>query len=174
MHEIIYRIYQACTYHCQNAALKGVCYVASRLRVAYSTYVAKLNSWVCSSRSRRHSDFKTTLVGRRHRNAELGLRFILVKEVRPSDPSRSSRFTVLCTQFQNSKFWSGKSFPWQDKASACCQSIVFTARLEIHSHSQIFSYGRSIFCLPHRPNFSDIFDLCLHWLSVVRGMMDKN
>ena len=30
-------------------------------------------------------------------------------------------------------------------------------------------YGRSIFCLPHRPNFSDIFDLCLHWVSVVRG-----
>ena len=30
-------------------------------------------------------------------------------------------------------------------------------------------YGLSIFCLPHRPNFSDIFDLCLHWVSVVRG-----
>ena len=25
------------------------------------------------------------------------------------------------------------------------------------------------FCLPHEPNFSDIFDLCLHWVSVVRG-----
>ena len=34
---------------------------------------------------------------------------------------------------------------------------------------QIFRYGRSIFCVPHRPNFSDIFDLCLHWVSVVRG-----
>ena len=22
--------------------------------------------------------------------------------------------------------------------------------------------------MPHRPNFSDIFDLCLHWVSVVR------
>ena len=29
-------------------------------------------------------------------------------------------------------------------------------------------YDQSIFCLPHGPNFSDIFDLCLHWVSVVR------
>ena len=41
---------------------------------------------------------------------------------------------------------------------------------EIQSQSQIFRYGRNIFCLPHRPNFSDIFDLCLHWVSVVRGL----
>ena len=33
---------------------------------------------------------------------------------------------------------------------------------------KIFRYSRSIFCLPHRPNFSDIFDLCLHWVSIVR------
>ena len=45
---------------------------------------------------------------------------------------------------------------------------AFTARPKLHSHSQIFRYGGSIFCLPHRPNFSDIFDLCLHWVSVVR------
>ena len=38
--------------------------------------------------------------------------------------------------------------------------IAFTARPKIHSHSQIFRYGRSIFCLPHRPNSSDIFDFC--------------
>ena len=37
--------------------------------------------------------------------------------------------------------------------------------------SQIFRYSRSIFCLPHRPNFSDFFDFCLHWVSVVRGFM---
>ena len=49
------------------------------------------------------------------------------------------------------------------------EEIAFTARPKIHSHSQIFRYGGSIFCLPHRPNFSDIFDLCLHWVSVVRG-----
>merc|ERR1719203_1490402 len=49
------------------------------------------------------------------------------------------------------------------------EEMAFTARPKIHSHSQIFRYGGSIFCLPHRPNFSDIFDFCLHWLSVVGG-----
>ena len=33
------------------------------------------------------------------------------------------------------------------------RKLVFTARPKIHFHSQIFRYGRSIFCLPHRPNF---------------------
>ena len=50
------------------------------------------------------------------------------------------------------------------------RKLVFTARPKIHFHSQIFRYGRSIFCLPHLPNFSDIFILCLHWVSVVRGL----
>ena len=49
------------------------------------------------------------------------------------------------------------------------EEIAFTARPKIHSHSQIFRYGGSIFCLPHRPIFSEILDLCLHWVSVVRG-----
>ena len=49
------------------------------------------------------------------------------------------------------------------------EEIAFTARPKIHSHSQIFRYGRSIFFLPHRPKFSDVYDLCLHWVSVVRG-----
>ena len=48
------------------------------------------------------------------------------------------------------------------------QEIAFTAQPKIQSQSQIFRYGRSLFCLPHQPNFSDIFDLCLHWVSVVR------
>ena len=52
------------------------------------------------------------------------------------------------------------------------EEIAFTAQPKIHSHSQIFKYGRRIFCLPHRPNFSDIFDLCLHWVSVVRVTSD--
>ena len=52
------------------------------------------------------------------------------------------------------------------------EEIAFTARPKIQSQSQIFRYGGSIFCLPHRPNFSDIFDLCLHWVSVVR-VVDK-
>ena len=49
------------------------------------------------------------------------------------------------------------------------EEIAFTARPKINSHSQMFRYGRSIFCLPHRPKFSDFFGLCLHWVSVVRG-----
>ena len=32
----------------------------------------------------------------------------------------------------------------------------------------------SVFCQPHRPNFSDIFDLCLHWVSVVRVWTYRN
>ena len=48
-------------------------------------------------------------------------------------------------------------------------SLHCTARPKIHSHSKMFRYGRSIFCLPDQPNFSDIFDLCLRWVSVVRG-----
>ena len=42
------------------------------------------------------------------------------------------------------------------------EEIAFTARPKINSHSQVFWYGRSLFCLPHRPKFSDFFDLCLH------------
>ena len=53
------------------------------------------------------------------------------------------------------------------------EDIVFTAWPKIHSHSQIFRCGQSIFCLPHRPNFSDIFDLCLHRVPVVRGLSEK-
>ena len=49
------------------------------------------------------------------------------------------------------------------------EKIAFTAQPKIQSQSHIFRYDSSIFCLPHRPNFSDIFDLCLHWVSVVRG-----
>ena len=43
------------------------------------------------------------------------------------------------------------------------EEIAFTARPKIHSHSQFFN----IFCLPHQPKFSGIFDLCLHWVSVI-------
>ena len=53
------------------------------------------------------------------------------------------------------------------------EEIAFTARPKIYSHSQIFRYGRSIFCLPHRPKFSDFFDFCLHWVSVVRGCAER-
>ena len=40
------------------------------------------------------------------------------------------------------------------------EEIAFTAWSKIHSHSQIFRYDRSIFCLPYRPKFSNIFYLC--------------
>ena len=50
------------------------------------------------------------------------------------------------------------------------EEIAFTERPKIQSQSQIFRYGRSIFCLPHRPKISDFFDLCLQWMSVVRGV----
>ena len=46
--------------------------------------------------------------------------------------------------------------------------IAFTARPKIKSQSQIYRYGRSILCLPHRPKISGFFDLCLHRVSVVR------
>ena len=49
------------------------------------------------------------------------------------------------------------------------EKIVVNARPKIQSQSQIFRYGQSIFCLLRWHNFLDIFDLCLHWLSVVRG-----
>ena len=49
------------------------------------------------------------------------------------------------------------------------EELVFTTQPKIQSQSQIFRYGRSIFGRPHWPNFSDIFDLCLHWVSVVRA-----
>ena len=49
------------------------------------------------------------------------------------------------------------------------EEIAFTLLPKIHSHSQIFRCGRNIFCLPYRPKFSDFFDFCLHWVSVVRA-----
>ena len=49
------------------------------------------------------------------------------------------------------------------------EEIAFTARPKIKAQSQIFRYGRSIFCLPYQPKISVFFDLCLHWVSVVRA-----
>ena len=54
------------------------------------------------------------------------------------------------------------------------EEIAFTARPKINSYSQIFRYGQRIFRLPHRPNFSDIFALCLHWVSVVRDTVGSS
>ena len=50
------------------------------------------------------------------------------------------------------------------------EEIAFTAQPKIPSQSQIFRYNRNMVCCPHWPNFSDIFDLCLHWMSIVRNI----
>ena len=51
------------------------------------------------------------------------------------------------------------------------EKITFTAQQKIKSQSQIYSYGGSIFCLPNRLKFSGFFDLCLHWVSVLRVLI---
>ena len=53
------------------------------------------------------------------------------------------------------------------------EEIASTARPKIHSHSQVFRYDQSISCLPHRPKFSNFFDLCLHWVSIVCELKDR-
>ena len=49
---------------------------------------------------------------------------------------------------------------WDQGLRMPSEEIVFTAQPKIKSQSQIFRYGRSIFCLPHQPKFSDFFDFC--------------
>ena len=51
------------------------------------------------------------------------------------------------------------------------EEIAFTSQPKIHSQSH--KHDGSLFCLPHRPKFSDIFDLCLHWVSVFRTIIDQ-
>ena len=58
----------------------------------------------------------------------------------------------------------------QRENSLHCTVGVLTVRPKSQSQSQIFRYDQSISCLPHRPNFSDIFDSCLNWVSVVHGL----
>ena len=71
-----------------------------------------------------------------------------------------------CQKFEFVSFKHGLRTPSEE--------ILVTARPKIHSHSQIFRYGQSIFCLPHRPDCSDIFDLCLHWMSVARAFKQSS
>ena len=55
------------------------------------------------------------------------------------------------------------------------ENKAFAAWQKIHSNSQIFRYSWSIFCLPYRPNFSGIFDLCLNWVSIeIISMSNEN
>ena len=54
------------------------------------------------------------------------------------------------------------------------EEIAFPARLKINAHPYIFRYCRSKFYLPHWPKLSDFFfDLCLHWVSLVRDLSYK-
>ena len=74
--------------------------------------------------------------------------------------------TPLKTNIIDSCFESGST--GMDYGCLVRKSPLLHGR-KIHSHSQIFRYGQSIFCLPHWPKFSDFFDLCLHRVSVVCG-----
>jgi hypothetical protein len=71
-------------------------------------------------------------------------------------------------------FWSNLWHTMKYRLRTPGEEIAFTARPKIKSQSQMFRYGQSIFCLPHRPKISDFFDLCLHWVSVVRAMKCMN
>ena len=57
-----------------------------------------------------------------------------------------------------------------DRQGTLGEEITFTEQPKVHSHSQIFRYGQSIFCLLNQSKFSDFFDLCLHWVSVVHRL----
>ena len=61
-------------------------------------------------------------------------------------------------------------YRWHHGLRTPREEIAFTARPKIQSQSQIFRYGGNIFCLPHRPNFSEIFEICLRWVSIVRAL----
>ena len=52
--------------------------------------------------------------------------------------------------------------------------ITFTAQPKIQFQPQLFRYGRSIFCLPHWPTFSDIFSLCLNIYSFIPFFLIPN
>ena len=53
------------------------------------------------------------------------------------------------------------------------EEISFTDGRKFNPNPKFLGTAEAIFCLPHQPNFSDIFDLCLHWVSVVRGGKDN-
>ena len=80
--------------------------------------------------------------------------------------------TYLCLGLLSSicsSFIRQKAHVWYHGLRTPRKEIAFTAPPKIQSQSQIFRCSWSIFSLPHRPKFSDFFDLCLHWVSVVRG-----
>ena len=84
---------------------------------------------------------------------------------------------ILICKYQPRGFFLHHYLLITDLLSKCQVHTLLQARTtdarwgnRLHSTAEnplpIFRYGRSIFCLPHQSNF---FDLCLHWVSVVRG-----
>ena len=49
------------------------------------------------------------------------------------------------------------------------EEIAFTAQPKFTLTPKFLGTAEAFVCLPHWPKFSDFFDLCLHWVSVVRG-----
>ena len=95
-------------------------------------------------------------------------KFLIKIQLTKFDPKRTRGWKVPCLMPIRFKKY-GISFM---KSSTSISTFTKSFQLrklreEIKSHSQIFRHGWSIFCLPHRPTFSDFFDLCLHWVSVV-------
>ena len=67
--------------------------------------------------------------------------------------------TQWCSESLVDVFYHGLRMPSEE--------ITFTAWPKIKSQSQIYSYSRSIFYLPHWPKISGFFDLCVYWVSRV-------
>ena len=97
-------------------------------------------------------------------------------------PTRATRTGAFCTQKAHLKARKLQGYKEYQECLSILDTLIhglrspreeiaFTARPKIQSQSQIFRCGQSIFCLPHRPNFSDFFDLCLHWVSIVCDAM---
>ena len=112
---------------------------------------------------------------------KLSLLGLAIQDSRPSKENEGSprlirmaitKFQAYRSQVQNAQLG---FFPTQENSNMgkakYCKRIL---QDKIHSSSQILRYDRSIFCLPHRLNFSDIFDLCLHQVSVVCDENQRN
>ena len=80
------------------------------------------------------------------------------------------------TQFADNAEWLGNFKITTELSQARTTDAQWGNRLHCTAENQTpnpkflgTGYGQSIFCLPHRPKISDFFDLCLHWVPVVRG-----
>jgi hypothetical protein len=62
------------------------------------------------------------------------------------------------------------AYNWQHGLRTSGEEIALPARPKINSQSQIFRCCQSVFCLLHRPKFSDFFD----WVSLVHDWQETN